>query len=103
MTSHNMETFKFIYKIKHLREKNKLLQREVASKLNIDTPMLSKIERGQRKAKREHVEKFAKIYKYDKDELITLWLADQVYSIIKEEKEPCVILKVAEEIVEYGK
>ncbi len=42
-------------KIKELREQNRLLQREVAAKLEIDTPMLSKIERGDRSAKREHV------------------------------------------------
>ena len=51
-------------KIKQLREANHLLQRQVASELEIDTPMLSKIERGDRKAKKEQVLLFAKLYIY---------------------------------------
>ncbi|MBS1539517.1 MAG: helix-turn-helix transcriptional regulator [Bacteroidetes bacterium] len=42
-------------RLKQLREQNNLLQRQVASLLEIDTPMLSKIERGERKAKKEQV------------------------------------------------
>lgn len=72
-------------KIKQLREANNLLQRQVASELEIDTPMLSKIERGERKAKKEQVLLFAKLYHASKDELLTLWLADQVYDVINGE------------------
>ena len=72
-------------KIKELREAIGLLQRQVASQLEIDTPMLSKIERGERKAKKEQVVQFAKLYKADKDELLTLWLADQLYDVIQGE------------------
>ena len=39
-------------KIKELREEQKLLQRQLAAILEIDTPMFSKIERGDRRAKR---------------------------------------------------
>ena len=72
-------------KIKELRVANGLLQRQVASQLEIDTPMLSKIERGERKAKKEQVLQFAKLYKADKNELLTLWLADQLYDVIEGE------------------
>lgn len=72
-------------KIKELREANGLLQRQVASQLEIDTPMLSKIERGERKAKKEQVLQFAKLYKADNNELLTLWLADQLYNVIEGE------------------
>lgn len=72
-------------RLKQLREQNKLLQRQVASLLEIDTPMLSKIERGERKARKEQVIQFAKVMKVDKEELITLWLADQIYDVIKGE------------------
>lgn len=72
-------------KIKQLREANKLLQRQVASELEIDTPMLSKIERGERKAKKGQVLQFAKLYHADKNELLTLWLADQVFDVVKDE------------------
>ena len=39
-------------KIKELRLENGVLQRQLASLLEIDTPMFSKIERGDRRAKR---------------------------------------------------
>jgi transcriptional regulator with XRE-family HTH domain len=48
-------------KIKLLREENQLLQRQIASQLDIDTSMLSKIEEGDRKAKKEQVLQFAKV------------------------------------------
>lgn len=49
---------RFGIKIKQLREANHLFQREIASALNTDTPMLSKIERGERKARKEQVALF---------------------------------------------
>ena len=73
-------------RIKGLRESQNLLQRQVASLMEIDTPMLSKIERGERKAKKEQVLQFAEIYKVEYDELLTMWLADQVYGVVKNEK-----------------
>ena len=39
-------------KIKSLRDEQGILQRQVAAHLEIDTPMFSKIERGDRRAKR---------------------------------------------------
>ncbi|MBA7552172.1 hypothetical protein ES705_44727 [subsurface metagenome] len=53
--------------------------------MDIDTPMLSKIERGERKAKREQVLLMAKIYEADKDELLTLWLSDRINETINNE------------------
>ncbi len=53
--------------------------------MEIDTPMLSKIERGERKAKKEQVVEFAKLYNADNNELLTLWLADQLYNVIEGE------------------
>lgn len=40
-------------RIKELREEQGLLQRQLAAILEIDTPMFSKIEHGDRRAKRE--------------------------------------------------
>jgi transcriptional regulator with XRE-family HTH domain len=57
----------------------------LAAELEIDTPMYSKIERGERKAKREQVIKLAKLLKTDANELLTLWLAGQVYELVKNE------------------
>lgn len=72
-------------KIRQLREQQNLLLRQVAPLLEIDTPLLSKIERGERTAKKEIVSKLADILKTDKGELLTLWLADQVYDVVKGE------------------
>lgn len=69
-------------KIRLLREENSLLLRQVAPLLEIDSPQLSKIERGERQAKKEYIPLFAKILKSDEDELTTLWLADQMYNVI---------------------
>ncbi len=73
-------------RIKELREEKGLLQRQLAAELEIDSPMYSKIERGERRAKREQVVKLAEIFKVEKDELLTLWLAGQIYELIKNEK-----------------
>lgn len=73
-------------KIRLLRKQNRLLQRHVASLLDIDAPLFSKIERGERVAKKEVVRKLSEILKADKEELLTLWLADQVFDVIKDEK-----------------
>lgn len=41
--------------IKQLREEQGLLQRQLAAVLGVDVPMFSKIERGDRRVKCEHV------------------------------------------------
>ncbi len=76
----------FANQIKQLREENNLLQRQLASALEIDTPMYSKIERGDRIAKREQVLIIAKFLSTDENELLTLWLADKVLEIINDEE-----------------
>lgn len=77
----------FADKIRQLREERKLLQRHLAAVLDMDTPMFSKIERGERPAKREQVVAIAKILSTDKNELLTLWLADKILGEIEAENE----------------
>jgi transcriptional regulator with XRE-family HTH domain len=84
-------------RIKELRESKGLLQRQLAATLEIDTPMFSKIERGDRKAKREQVLTLAKLLGGKEEELLTLWLADQVYDLIKDEEVGVKAMQVAEE------
>lgn len=72
-------------KIKELRDEQGVLQRQLAALLEIDTPMFSKIERGDRKAKREQVIKIAEYFHQDVNEMLTLWLADKVLETIKNE------------------
>jgi transcriptional regulator with XRE-family HTH domain len=65
-------------KIRELRDEQGVLQRQLAALLEIDTPMFSKIERGDRRAKREHVIKLAEYLHQDEKEMLTLWLADNI-------------------------
>lgn len=82
--------------IKQLREQNQLLQRQVASVLEIDTAMLSKIERGERRAKREHIPLLATLLHSNEKDLFTIWLADQIYQLVENEEEALQALKIAE-------
>lgn len=83
--------------IRSLREKRNLLLREMAANLNMDVAYLSKIERGNRMARREHVVAFAKTLKEDENELIKLWMSEQIVLMLKNEKERTEILKIAKE------
>ena len=67
-------------KIRSLRDEQGILQRQVAAYLEIDTPMFSKIERGDRRAKRSQVIQMATYFKVDEKEMLTLWLADKILS-----------------------
>ena len=74
-------------KIKELRDENGILQRQLAALLEIDTPMFSKIERGDRRAKREQVIKLAEYFHQDEKEMLTLWLADKVIDAVEDEQD----------------
>ena len=76
-------------KIKELRDKHEVLQRQLAAYLEIDTPMFSKIERGDRRAKRSQVVQLAKYFQIDEKEMLTLWLADKVLYALEGEDELC--------------
>lgn len=83
--------------IRSLREKRNLLLREMAANINMDVAYLSKIERGNRMARREQVIAFAKELKEDENKLIKLWMSEQIVQMIKNEKDSTEILKIAEE------
>ena len=55
--------------------------------MEIDTPMFSKIEHDNRRAKREQVIKLAEYLHQDKREMLTLWLADKFIDAVKDEQE----------------
>ena len=74
-------------KIRSLRDEQGILQRQVAAYLEIDTPMFSKIERGDRRAKRSQVTKLAEYFHLEDKELLTLWLADRILDAIEGENE----------------
>lgn len=88
-------------KIRALREQKGLVLRKVAAQLDIDTATLSKIELGERQAKRTHLEILANLYETNVKELEKLWLSDKVYDIIEGEEQGLNALKEAE--IEYRK
>ena len=88
-------------RIKELRESSGLLQRELAAKLNIGEGFLSKVENDQKLLKRDDLMILSHIFNVDLSELETLWLANKLYDIIKNENNGLNALKVAEEQVVY--
>lgn len=72
-------------KIRAIRESQNLLLRQVAAELEVDTALMSKIERGDRNASKQQVIEIAKYLKANEEELLTLWLADRIESTIVEE------------------
>lgn len=73
-------------KIRELREKQNLLLRQVAAHLEVDTALMSKIERGERNASKEQVIQIAAFLKANQEELLTLWIADKVENAVGDEK-----------------
>jgi transcriptional regulator with XRE-family HTH domain len=75
----------FSEKIRQLREENKLYQKQLADALSIDKPMYCRIEKGERRAKKEQIPIIAEILQTDPEELLALWLADQVTAVVEDE------------------
>jgi len=90
-------------KIRELRTKQNLLLRQVASKLEVDTSIISKMERGERPIKQEQIAILADILKADKEELQTLWLADQLYNVIEGQPLADEALKSVSKKIKKGK
>ena len=74
-------------RIRELREKQNLLLRQVAAHLEVVTALMSKIERGKRKASKQQVIEIAKFLKAYEEELLTLWLADKLENAVGNEKD----------------
>ena len=88
---------KFTERIKQLREEHQMPQRKLAAALDIDTATYCKIEKGERRAKAEQVVVIAELLETDKDELLVLWLADQVSTVVADEQ------KVADKALNMAK
>ena len=87
--------------IRSLREKEGWPLRKVAAFLDIDQAVLSKIERGQRKLKKEHVIKLADFFNYNEKEMLITFLSDQIIYEIGNEDYAKEALMAAEEKIEY--
>lgn len=95
-----INTMHFGERIRELREAKKLLQRQLAASMEIDTPMYSKIERGERRAKREQVEQLADLLETDGKPLLILWLTDQILELVASEELGIDAIRLAEKIIE---
>ena len=94
--------------IRKLREEKKLPLRTVAAYLDIDQAILSKMEREQRKLKREQVVKLAEYFNVNSEDLLVAWLSDKlVYEVANRQNLPydsqvaMKAIKLAEEKVAY--
>ncbi|MCD4709386.1 MAG: XRE family transcriptional regulator [Bacteroidales bacterium] len=88
-------------KIRQCRLEQGLLLRVVAARLEIDQAILSKIERGKRKARRDLVIKLARLYKLDTEYLLRIWLSDRILDKLEGEQNAEAVLQVAEETLAY--
>lgn len=83
-------------KIKALREFKDLSQREVGAVIKVDAAFISKVEKGEKRISRDHLDKLSAFLNVDKEELETLWLAEKLYQLVENEKLGHKALKVAE-------
>ncbi|MCF1420832.1 helix-turn-helix domain-containing protein [Mangrovimonas futianensis] len=81
--------------LKSKRESKGLLLREVAYKVDVDTALISKIEKGDRKPTREQIEKLAFALDIDYNKLLTLWLSEKVYQDVQGEQVALDAIKLA--------
>ena len=77
----------FSDRIRSLREAKKITQRTMANALGIGVPMYCRIERGERSVRKEQIPIIAEALKADSGDLLKLWLADQMATLMKGEEE----------------
>lgn len=82
-------------KLKKMRESEGMIQRQVATELNVDTAYVSKIENGEKPVNRNHIDKLSLLFQVSTDELLTLWLADKILKVVKDEKHKQQALQLA--------
>ena len=95
------KTLSFGEMIRKLREEKALPLRTVAAYLDIDQAILSKIERGQRAARREQVISIAAFFGVKENELLVAWLSDKLICEVADEEIALKALQVAEQKIEY--
>jgi transcriptional regulator with XRE-family HTH domain len=82
-------------KIRELRESKEILLRQLAAQLDMDTALLSKMERGDRFFRKEDIVSLSKIFNQSKSELLTIWLADKVLHALNDEQYQIEALELA--------
>lgn len=89
--------------IRKLREDRQLPLRKIAALLDIDTSYYSKIERNEKKATKDHIQKLEVFFELDKNSLMIPYLSEKIFYEISEVDCADQVLKVAEKQVEYIK
>lgn len=89
--------------IREKREEKGWLLRHLAAEIDIDQALLSKIERGEKKASKEQIQKFASVLGLKKDELMLQYLSENIAYEVIEEKNAVQVLHVAEGKIQYLK
>jgi transcriptional regulator with XRE-family HTH domain len=90
-------------KIKELREAKGLLQREVAGILGVDTAYISKMESCEKPVSKSYLAKLALLFEVEETELLTLWLADKIFDVVKDQDVALDAIGAAEEQVKYNR
>jgi len=83
-------------KLKELREQKGIAQRQVGAIIEVDGAFISKVENGDKRINRKHLIKLSQLFDISLKELETLWLADKVYEIVKDERSADLVIKEVE-------
>ena len=86
-------------KIKELREAKGLVQRQVAAELEVDTAYISKMESNEKPVSRQHLKKLSLLLDISEEELNTLWLADKLLDVVKDEPSALKSLEVVQRLM----
>lgn len=81
--------------IRSLREEKGLALRQVSQQLKIDTSTLSKIERNERSANKEMIDKLANIFKVGRKTLWISFLSDKLVHEVVSDQYASEVIKVA--------
>lgn len=87
--------------IRKLRAKKGWPLRKVAAELEMDQSILSKIERGERKASRELIRKMAKVFEVEEKALLVNYLSDKILYEVGDEDCAFDALQVAGQRLQY--
>ena len=88
-------------RLRQLREKKGLLLRQVAAAIEVDTAMISKFEKGERKPTREQLSNLAKALDVDERELLLSYLSEKVANELKDEELAKEALKIAGKKIDH--
>ncbi len=87
--------------IRKRREEKGMLLRQLAAIVEVDSAILSKIERGERKARREQIVNISKALELDEKKMLIEYLSENIAYEILHEESANDVLKVAESKVKY--